>query len=150
MTPNQTPEAELTAEEIKSHGFKLFKNKSNSQEDYFLINRTDLNIFFASTRHQEAKIKQLESDLETMTKGFDGAKEAITVASQQLAAKSEMCDRLARGILFARDEFVKKDYDEVWHQLYKAASPNFDKTEPWEELEALAKYNSQNPGPANG
>ena len=34
----------------------------------------------------------------------------------------------------------KDDFDEVWHSLYKIASPNFDKIEPWDELEKIAGY----------
>ena len=45
---------------------------------------------------------------------------------------------VAKKILKARDAFVEKDYDEVWHWLYSIASPNYDKTEPWEDLERMA------------
>jgi hypothetical protein len=45
---------------------------------------------------------------------------------------------VAEKILKARDSFVEKDYDEVWHWLYSIASPNFDKTEPWKDLERVA------------
>ena len=47
---------------------------------------------------------------------------------------------MAMGILKARDAFVRDDFDEVWHSLYKIASPNFDKIEPWDELEKIAGY----------
>lgn len=42
-----------------------------------------------------------------------------------------------KKILAARDAHIKDDYDEVWHQLYSIASPSFDKTKPWEEMESL-------------
>lgn len=45
---------------------------------------------------------------------------------------------VAEKILKARDSFVQKEYDEVWHWLYSIASPNYDKTEPWENLERMA------------
>jgi hypothetical protein len=45
---------------------------------------------------------------------------------------------VAEKILKARDAFVERDYDEVWHWLYSIASPNYDKTEPWEDLERMA------------
>ena len=45
---------------------------------------------------------------------------------------------VAEKILRARDAFVERDYDEVWHWLYSIASPNYDKTEPWEDLERMA------------
>lgn len=45
---------------------------------------------------------------------------------------------VAEKILKVRDAFVKRDYDEVWHWLYSIASPNYDKTEPWEDLERMA------------
>jgi len=45
---------------------------------------------------------------------------------------------VAEKILKARDAFVEKDYNEVWHWLYSIASPNYDKTEPWKDLERIA------------
>jgi hypothetical protein len=45
---------------------------------------------------------------------------------------------VAEKILKARDAFIGKDYDGVWYFLYSIASPNFDKTEPWEDLERMA------------
>jgi dihydroneopterin aldolase len=46
---------------------------------------------------------------------------------------------VAEKILRARDAFVMKDYNEVWHWLYSIASPNHDKPEPWEDLERIAR-----------
>lgn len=45
---------------------------------------------------------------------------------------------VAEKILKARDAFVEREYDEVWHWLYSIASPNYDKTDPWEDLERMA------------
>jgi hypothetical protein len=45
---------------------------------------------------------------------------------------------VSEKILKARDAFVEKDYEEVWHWLYSIASPNYDKTDPWEDLERMA------------
>jgi len=38
-------------------------------------------------------------------------------------------------LLIIRDELTAGDYSEAWHHLYSIASPNFDKTEPWKDLE---------------
>lgn len=46
---------------------------------------------------------------------------------------------IAGKILKARDAFVEGDYDNVWHWIYSIASPNYDKTDPWEELEKIAQ-----------
>lgn len=45
---------------------------------------------------------------------------------------------VAEKILKARDAFVEKDYNEVWHWLYSIASPNYDKPNPWDDLERMA------------
>jgi hypothetical protein len=54
------------------------------------------------------------------------------------AVSSSLPPDVAEKILKARDAFVERDYDEVWHWLYSIASPNYDKTEPWEDLERMA------------
>lgn len=46
---------------------------------------------------------------------------------------------IAKKILAVRDELIKEDYQEAFHQLYSIASPGFDKYEPWAELEALSE-----------
>jgi hypothetical protein len=57
-------------------------------------------------------------------------------AAQEVGAyKKEMAEK----ILKIRDAIVEKDYDEAWHWLYSIASPDYDKLEPWEELERLAE-----------
>lgn len=52
-----------------------------------------------------------------------------------------------KKILDMRDALVQEDYDEVYHILYSIASPNFDKLEPWEELEKKSEW--QPPIPVN-
>jgi hypothetical protein len=42
-------------------------------------------------------------------------------------------------LLKVRDNFAKLDYTEAYHWLYAIASPQFDKYEPWEELEKIAE-----------
>jgi len=59
----------------------------------------------------------------------------ISICKQEI---EESKKDIAEKILKARDSFVEKDYDEVWHWLYSIASPNYDKIEPWEELEKIA------------
>ena len=54
------------------------------------------------------------------------------------AVSSSLPPDVAEKILKARDAFVERDYDEVWYWLYSIASPNYDKTEPWEDLERMA------------
>lgn len=44
----------------------------------------------------------------------------------------------AEKILLIRDALVAKDYNEAFHILYSIASPNFDKHDPWEEVERIA------------
>lgn len=61
-----------------------------------------------------------------------------TANSDLGAVSSSLPPDVAEKILKARDAFVEKDYDEVWHWLYSIASPNYDKTEPWEDLERMA------------
>lgn len=46
---------------------------------------------------------------------------------------------IAERVLKARDAFLKKDYDEVYHQLYSIADPEFEKYEPWKDLEETVK-----------
>jgi len=51
---------------------------------------------------------------------------------------------VARKLLQIRDLLIvavpgKADDDELYHILYSIASPNFDKTNPWEEMENKAK-----------
>jgi len=46
---------------------------------------------------------------------------------------------IAKKILAVRDELIKEDYQEAFHQLYSIASPGFDKYEPWAELESLSE-----------
>lgn len=50
---------------------------------------------------------------------------------------------VAQKILAVRDALVEGDPDEAFHQLYSIASPYFDKYEPWQELEKIAKTLSQ-------
>ena len=45
--------------------------------------------------------------------------------------------RWAKQILKARDALIKEDYEDAYHQLYGLASPEFDKFNPWQEIEAL-------------
>ena len=61
------------------------------------------------------------------------------------AVSSSLPPDVAEKILKARDAFVEQDYDEVWHWLYSIASPNYDKTEPWEDLERMARRSEQLP-----
>lgn len=44
---------------------------------------------------------------------------------------------MCKKILAARDAHIAGNLDEVYHQLYSIASPNFDKTEPWQDMENL-------------
>ena len=63
------------------------------------------------------------------------------IANPEVGVKFEMghlSPDIAEKILKARDAFIADDYDEVWHWLYSIASPNHDKTEPWEDLERIA------------
>ena len=45
---------------------------------------------------------------------------------------------VAEKILKVRDAYIENDIEDVWHHLYSIASPNFDKKEPWQELEKIA------------
>lgn len=49
---------------------------------------------------------------------------------------------IAKKILAIRDELVKQDYQEAFHILYSIASPEFDKIEPWAELEKIVGDNN--------
>lgn len=42
---------------------------------------------------------------------------------------------IARRILEVRDALAKGDQEEAYHWLYSIASPGFDKTDPWADLE---------------
>lgn len=46
---------------------------------------------------------------------------------------------IAQHILLARAAYIKGDYDEVWHQLYSIADPEFSSLTPWKALEEIAK-----------
>lgn len=58
--------------------------------------------------------------------------------------EKEVSPRVAKLLLGIRDELAKLDQcpEEAYHLLYQIASPNFDKTEPWAELEKIAKRGS--------
>lgn len=49
----------------------------------------------------------------------------------------EVSPRVAALILQVRDALALKDYDEAYHLLYQIVSPDFNKVDPWRELEAL-------------
>ena len=53
--------------------------------------------------------------------------------------KDEMSPRVAKLLLKIRDEIAKENISEAYHALYEIASPDFDKTEPWENIERIAK-----------
>jgi len=48
---------------------------------------------------------------------------------------------IAKRVLAARDAHIKGDHDEVWHQLYSIAHPDFDtlSKDTWKDLEEMAK-----------
>lgn len=49
---------------------------------------------------------------------------------------------IAERILKARDAHINGDYNEVWHQLYSIADPEFKSLNPWETLEEIIKPQS--------
>jgi hypothetical protein len=52
--------------------------------------------------------------------------------------EDEMSSRVARLLLKIRDEIARVNISEAYHALYEIASPDFDKTEPWENIERIA------------
>lgn len=62
--------------------------------------------------------------------------------AQGVKQSAGVSKELAIKILAIRDEFAKCDYDEAYHILYSIASPEFNKDEPWKELEKIAASES--------
>lgn len=54
------------------------------------------------------------------------------------ALEAEMSPRVASLLIKVRDEIAKENISEAYHALYQIASPDFDKTEPWEKVEKIA------------
>lgn len=54
-------------------------------------------------------------------------------------AKEQIPPRVAFQVLAVKQALVEKNIEEAYHQLYQIASPDFNKYEPWAELEELAK-----------
>lgn len=74
-------------------------------------------------------------------------KEQIFSSYQEFADQQQISKDVAEKILKVRDAFVERDPSEAWHWLYSIASPNYDKKEPWEELEMIAGRNPTPPLP---
>ncbi len=66
------------------------------------------------------------------------AKYCMKQAIEADRAERSITPEIAKKIIATRDAITHEDYDEAWHQLYSIASPEFDKTEPWKELEEIA------------
>jgi hypothetical protein len=56
------------------------------------------------------------------------------------AAGAKWTKAQAVALLRVRDEFAKGKDGDPYHELYRIASPDFDKYEPWAELERIAEY----------
>lgn len=69
---------------------------------------------------------------------------AESFSNHQNAPLIEENKRLIIGILKVRDELVKEDFDAAYHELYKLACPNMDKTNPWAKFEKLLSETEQN------
>lgn len=58
---------------------------------------------------------------------------------------------VAAKLLLIREALSKMKVDEnlseAWHHLYSIASPGFDKFEPWQQLEAIAANQGEQPAP---
>ncbi len=54
---------------------------------------------------------------------------------QQIEAMRRERLRWIVQLLKARDEFAKSDHNAAYHELYKIASPDLTKLEPWAEFE---------------
>lgn len=63
---------------------------------------------------------------------------AMEAYAQEFADQQQIPKDVAEKILKVRDAFIERDPSEAWHWLYNIASPNYDKKEPWEELEMIA------------
>jgi hypothetical protein len=85
-----------------------------------------------------ADLELLTLNLKTMSKEKTKVQESTNPPLLIADVSSSLPPDVAEKILKARDAFVERDYDEVWHWLYSIASPNYDKTEPWEDLERMA------------
>ena len=85
--------------------------------------------------------KQLEG---IMDKSFpnpslrEWTKDCMKSAIEADRSERSITPEIAKKIIATRDAIAHEDYDEAWHQLYSIASPEFDKTEPWKELEEIA------------
>lgn len=74
---------------------------------------------------------------------FDGIEKHIDDIQKENRElkKRQYSPEVAKKLINMRDEYIKGDFEEVWHILYTIASPNFDKysDEVWEEMERMAK-----------
>jgi hypothetical protein len=68
------------------------------------------------------------------TRVSQAVSQAVQTAGQYTDPKTLPKDIKVK-LLIIRDELTAGDYSEAWHHLYSIASPNFDKTEPWKDLE---------------
>lgn len=80
--------------------------------------------------------KNTGSGIKSYSRG--SIKKCMRKAIEADRAERSITPEIAKKIIATRDAITHEDYDEAWHQLYSIASPEFDKTEPWKELEEIA------------
>lgn len=90
---------------------------------------------------QEKQIEKLQSEIASLNAEnadqFTRIDEVTNMVGDREAEIKKLKAELQRtqwGIVKVRDELVKGDSDEAYHQLYKIADPEFKALDPWKEF----------------